>query len=204
MAPLPHLDDAAVAQHEPRVGHRRQLGVVGDEDDRRARVRWMSRSSSMMCRPFGAVEIAGRLVGQDDRRIVGQRARQRHALLFAARQLRRIVMRAPGQADFLEQRAARVRGSATPAISIGTATFSYAVSDGNQVEELKDEADLLAAQPRQRVLAEPRDVDAVDQHRSGGRRIEAGDEAEQRRLAAARRPDDGEELAARESCSVSG
>ena len=65
------------------------------------------------------------------------------------------------------------------------------------MEELEDEADLLAAQPRQRVLVERRDVDAVDEDLPAGRRIEPGDEAEQRRLAAARRSDDREALPAR-------
>ena len=97
---------------------------------RRAAASWIVRSRSMMWRPFARIEVAGRLVGEHDRRIVGERARERDALLFAARQLRRIVMRAAGQADLLEQRSARGRASATPAISIGTATFSYAVSDG--------------------------------------------------------------------------
>ena len=63
--------------------------------------------------PVGRVEIPGWLVGQHDRRIVGQRARQRDALLLAAGQLRRIVMRAVGQAHLFEQRpraGARIRG----------------------------------------------------------------------------------------------
>ena len=49
------------------------------------------------------IEVAGRLVGQHDRRIVGERARDRHALLFAARELRRVVMAAIRQPHFLEQ-----------------------------------------------------------------------------------------------------
>ena len=57
----------------------------------------------------GAVEVAGRLVGQHDRRIVGQRARDRHALLLAAGQLRRVVMAAIRQPDVGEQRS-RARG----------------------------------------------------------------------------------------------
>ena len=62
------------------------------------------------------------------------------------------------------------------------------------MKELKDEADLLTAQLRQLVLAQARDVDAVDDDASGRRRVEPGDQAEQRRLAAARRPDDRDEL----------
>src|SRR5262249_4274861 len=67
----------------------------------------------------------------------------------------------------------------------------------NQVEELAPEADLLAARLRQRVLAEPGDVNRIDQYRPGRRGVEAGDEAEERRLPAARRPDDRNELAMR-------
>ena len=65
------------------------------------------------------------------------------------------------------------------------------------MKELEHEADLLAAQLRQRVFVEPRDVDAVDHDRARRRRVEPGDQPEQRRLAAARRPDDRDELAAR-------
>jgi len=84
-------------------GHRRQLGVVGDEDQRRPPHRVDVAHQIHDVPAVGAVEIAGRLVGQQDRRIVGQRPRQRHALLLSARQLRRVVMRAAGQADLLEQ-----------------------------------------------------------------------------------------------------
>ena len=73
--------------------------------------------------------------------------------------------------------------------------FSNAVSDGHEVKELEDEADLLAAQLRERVLAESGDVGAVDQDLAGARRVEAGDQPEQRRLAAARGADDGQEAA---------
>ena len=42
------------------------------------------------------VELAGGLVGEQDRRIVGERTRNRDALLFPARELGRIVMPAIG------------------------------------------------------------------------------------------------------------
>ena len=68
----------------------------------------------------------------------------------------------------------------------------------DQVKELEHEPDLLAAQLRQGVLAERGDVDAVDHDRARRRRIEAGEQPEQRRLAAAGRTDDGHELPARD------
>ena len=47
----------------------------------------------------GLVEIAGRLVGEQDRRIGRERARQRDALLLAAGELRRIVMQPFAEPD---------------------------------------------------------------------------------------------------------
>ena len=76
------------------------------------RARWIVAQQLHDVAAVGGVEVAGRLVGQDNRRSVGQRARERDALLLAARQLRRVVMRAAGQPDLLEQRSARRRASA--------------------------------------------------------------------------------------------
>jgi hypothetical protein len=49
------------------------------------------------------VEVAGRLVGQDQRRPVHQRARDRHALQFAARQRARPARTEAGEADARQQ-----------------------------------------------------------------------------------------------------
>ena len=86
-----------------------------------------------MMRPVRRVEVAGRLVGQHDRRVVGERARDGDALLLAARELRRIVVRAIGQPHFARcSWRARAIASRRPAISIGTEMFSTAVSDGTR------------------------------------------------------------------------
>ena len=145
----------------------------------------------------GAIEIAGRLVGQQDRRIVGQRSRERHALLLTARQLRRIVVSPAGQADLVEP-------GPGPGHGVRRAGNLHRHRDvferrqrRNEMKELEDEADLLAAQPGQTVLVEPRDVGAVDRDRSGARGVEPRDEPEQRRLAAARGTDDGDKLTGR-------
>jgi len=123
---------------------------------------------------------------------------QGDALLLAARQLRGIVVRPAGQADLFEQ---PVRAGAR----IRRAGDLHRDGDilvrgqrRNQVKELEHEPDLLAAQPGQRILVELRDVDLVYQHGAGRGRVEAGDEAEQRRLAAAGRSDDRHELSVRD------
>jgi hypothetical protein len=50
----------------------------------------------------GGVEVAGGLVGEDERRPVGERPRDRHALLLAAREVASAVVHAVGQADGAE------------------------------------------------------------------------------------------------------
>ena len=51
------------------------------------------------------------------------------------------------------------------------------------MERLEHEADALAAKPRQRVVVERGQRDAVDLDAAGIRHVEAGDEVEQGRLA---------------------
>ena len=55
------------------------------------------------------VEIAGRLVGEQDARRVGDRARDRDALLLAAGQLRRPMRQALLQTEIAQQFGARAR-----------------------------------------------------------------------------------------------
>ena len=79
------------------------------------------------------VEVAGRLVGDEHRRIGDDRARDRDALLLAARELPRVVLRAIRQADDLERghRALAALASSTGCVSSsGSSTFSTAVSTG--------------------------------------------------------------------------
>ena len=66
-----------------------------------------------------------------------------------------------------------------------------------QVEELEDEADLVAAQPRQLLVVEPDDLGSVDRDRARRRRVEPGEDVHERRLPGAGRAHDRGELAAR-------
>ena len=65
-----------------------------------------------------------------------------------------------------------------------------------QVEGLEDEADLLVADARQLVVVHLADLLAVQEVGALRRRVEAADQVHQRRLARARRPHDGDVLAA--------
>ena len=58
-----------------------------------------------------AVEVAGGLVGEQQRRVGDDRARDRDALLLAARELARVVVEAVAEPDDLERESARARGA---------------------------------------------------------------------------------------------
>ena len=72
------------------------------------------------------------------------------------------------------------------------------VEHRQQVEELEDEADVLAAQLRQVVVAERRDLGARDADRAGRRLVEPREDVHQRRLARPRRAHDRRRLARRD------
>ena len=57
--------------------------------------------------------------------------------------------------------------------------------DRQQVEELEDEAELVAAQLGQLAVVEAGDLDPVELDRAGGRLVEPGEDVHQRRLAGA-------------------
>ncbi len=81
------------------------------------------------------VEIAGRLVGEQDLRVVGERADDRDALLLAAGEPRRAVAEARGEPDPLQATPPPCRAPAaraTPAIICGSMTFSSAENSGNR------------------------------------------------------------------------
>src|ERR1051325_9717459 len=97
-------DDAVEAAGEVEVVGRDQRGKATGADD----------SEQRLDHSFGGrvVEIAGRLVGQPDLRIVGEGAHDRDALLLAPGEPRRAVRQAGAEPDPLQQGARLVAGGA--------------------------------------------------------------------------------------------
>ena len=147
------------------------------------------------------VEVAGRLVGQDQRGVVDERPRDGHALLLAARQ-------AVGKARARGRRGrparagrARAPRPARRRTAVQLERQQQVLLDGeqrDQVEELEDEADVAAPEARARVLVERGEIGAVDHHAARRRAVDAGDQVEQRRLAGAAPPDQHDDLPARD------
>ena len=88
------LDAPAVQQDHP-IGHRHRLDLIVRHVDHRDAE--LALQCADLLAHFGAqlrVEVRQRLVHQAHRRLVDDRAAQRHALLLSARQLRRLARRA--------------------------------------------------------------------------------------------------------------
>ena len=130
------------------------------------------RSSARISCPVVRVEVAGGLVGEHDRRPGDERARDRDALLLAARELGRPVAAAVGEADALDQ---VIEEGLVGLLARDRERQQHVLLGGEhrqQVEELEDEADVLAPQQRHLVVGERADVVAGDLdacRRSAGR-----------------------------------
>ena len=136
---------------------------------------------------------ASRTSGLDD-----EGARQRDALLLAARQHLRVVAQPLAEAD-----AAEHLGGQPPRVGLALQLERQhdvleRVQVAEQLETLEHEAHLGGAHRGTRVFVEREQVDAVEPDRPAGRRVEAGDDRQQRALAGARRADDGGRLVRRE------
>src|SRR5450759_3828468 len=185
-AELDGLDDPAVAHHLHPVGVRRGPGVVGGQDRGLPLVDAARPDQLEDIIPGVEVEVAGGLVGDDDGRLVEEGTGNRHALLLATRDLLGTVALEVAQVEVAHQVGDAIHGSRTLS---GDAQWQGDVLGrgqvGDQVEELEDEADLLPAEDRPAALIHGRDVVALDQHPPGIRRFEAGEQVQERALAAA-------------------
>ena len=110
--PRGRLDPAGAQPHDA-VAALRQRVVVRHQNERGAALDVAGEQQIDHLLAGGLVEIAGRLVGDQDGRIGRERAGQRDALLLAAGKLRRIVMQPFGQSD-LGQFLARARERRRP------------------------------------------------------------------------------------------
>ena len=127
--------DLAPGEPQPPRHRPGQRLVVGDDHGGDAQIAVHLAQELVDALAGGRVEVAGGLVGQQQRGLEHQRARQRHPLRLAARELARAVVHARAQPHPLQQLArASHRGRARPCrwISAGMATFSSAVNSGSR------------------------------------------------------------------------
>ena len=148
------------------------------------------------------VEVAGRLVGQDESRLGHERPRDGDALLLAAGELGGAAARDRRRERHPGEGLARAPARLPPADAEELERPGHVLlrrEGGEQVEALEDEADLPQADVAAGIVPQVGEVAPPDQHPPGARRIQARDQVENRALARAARAQDGDELARRDA-----
>jgi hypothetical protein len=143
------------------------------------------------------VEVAGGFVGEEDGGIDGEGAGDGDALAFAAGEFVGEVVGSFGEANEVEEFVGAVAGfAAVPATEVeGEGDVFFAGEGGEEVKELEDEADFVAADAGEVVIGEPGEADAVDGDMAGGGGVESADEVEEGGLAGAGGSDEGDHFA---------
>src|SRR5258708_3696347 len=127
----------------------------------------------------GFVEIAGGLVGENDLRLIDQRARNRNALLLAAGELRGEMRQAVAQAHALQHFFSLL--FVRDAMEILRQHYIFKRREiRHQMKLLEDEADFFRAVTHQLVFAEFRKIDAVNNHMAGGEGVQAAENVDER------------------------
>ena len=192
--PADLLDRAAV-HHRDAIGHGKRFALVVRHEhcrDGEAALKCGDLRAHVL--PQLEVEVAERLVEQQDRRPDDQRACERHALALAAGKLERPPPAQAGELDEVE-RLLDAGVDLPPIDPPHPQTEGDVLRHGHVREQrivLEDHAD-IAREGLQVLDMPPLEVDLA-----GVRREEPGDQPERRRLAASRRSEQGDELALRD------
>ena len=172
---------------------------------------WVTSSTVMPVRPSSWNSAITSTLVRESRLPVGSSARMTRGpvdqrpgdgdpLLLAARHLVGVVVEPIAQPDPLQRLAGPLvpLGGGDPGVEQRQLDVLQRRGARQQVEVLEDEADRLVAEVRQLVVGEAGDVLPLQQVAAGGGAVEAAEQVHQRRLARARGPHDGDELALRD------
>ena len=179
-------------QDDDAVGHRHRLDlVVGDVDRRAADAPVQLQQLGAHLHPQQRVEVRERLVHEEGDRLADDGPPQRHPLPLPAGELVRVPLQVLGQAEQLRDLGDPAATSAfgRPRIFSGKPMLRL---DGHVRVEgvvLEDHRHVAVFGPQ--VVGQP----AVDVDLAVGGILQPGDDLQERALAAARRPEQDEELA---------
>ena len=147
---------ASVAERHDARAVLGDVRLVRDEHDRQALLAVEPLEDVHHLDARARIEVAGRLVGQQQLRVVHERAGNRHALLLAAGQLVRMMAEPFAQADGAQRLGARApltRACCTPAYSSGSSTFSSALVRGSRLNPWKTKPIFVLRTRARRALA---------------------------------------------------
>ncbi len=133
--PSIEFDNNTLANGHAAIHSPGQFEIVGGDDGRQSRStdKLRERIEHMVGRM--RIEIAGRLVGQQDTRRIGDRTGNRHTLLLTARQFRRPMIQPRLEAEISQQfgrTLACFANADSPRIICGIITFSSAENSGSR------------------------------------------------------------------------
>jgi hypothetical protein len=131
------------------------------------------------------VEVPRRLVREDHGRPAHECARDRHALLLSAGQLRGTMRPPVLQADLRQQVVEEGRIRLRAGERERQEDVLLRAQHRQEVEELEHEADVVAPQLRHLRVAQLAEARAGDRHVAGRRPVERGEDVHQGRLAGA-------------------
>lgn len=142
------------------------------------------------------VQIARRLVGDEYFGLRRQCAGDRHALLFAARQLAGIMCQSVFQTNRVQLSAGALKGIIHPSQFQRNGDIFQRRHIGDQMEGLKDEPDITAPKACDIIFAHRRNRLAVDGHCARIRTLQTSEHHQQSGLARTGRSDDTHRLTA--------
>src|SRR2546425_10367543 len=187
----PDLLDPAVPHHRDAVGDReRLLLIVGDVEGRDPEVLLDPADLAAKTEPDLRVERRERLVEEEGLRAAGERAGERDPLLLAARELVRVAAPETTPARQRDHLRRAPREPYGPPSGHPPAEGDVLGDRHGREERVRLEDDADGAAARRHVVDDT--IVEADLARVGP--LEAGDQAERRRLAATRAADEGDEL----------
>ena len=173
--------DSAVANPDDPEAARGDVGLVGDDHDGLAVAMEVAEEFEDLVARL-AVEVAGGLIGQQQRRLLDQGPSDRHPLPLAAGHLVGAVPHPVGQPDTCQRlgRAAAPFERRDARVDQRQLDVPQGRLAGQELEGLEHEADLAAPHPRQLGLGQRRHVASVEpvasrrSGRRGSRRCSSG------------------------------
>jgi len=191
-------DDFSIAQDDHAFGEPRDIEFVGDHDDGDALIVQLLEYTHDLDAGLG-VQISSRFIGQEQGGPVHQSAGDGYALLLAARKLVWMMIGAFAEADEIKSLLGAiplfVRGDAVAIILHGHLDIFESRRAGQQIETLKDEADLFIADIRQRITIQRGYVNAIQPVMSTRRMIQRTHHIHDGRFAGTAGTHDGDEFA---------
>ena len=169
----------AVVKGDDAFGPVGQRRIVRHEHERTAVLAMQREQQINHALSRGAIQIAGGLVGQQNARPAGKRARHRHTLLLAARELRGIMAMAMSEPHRIQEfpgaglcRRRTVQFQRKRDIFQGSQGW-------DEMKRLKNIPDILTSEVCQLGLCPCRDLMAVQLNGPGGRDIQPGQQSQQ-------------------------